>query len=63
LLAKEQHRRDADCGKAKHDQMDPGEQAERFGAEMTLRDWRERLVCSKCGSREIDMVVTGPKRR
>jgi hypothetical protein len=26
-------------------------------------DWRERLVCSKCGSREIDMVVTGTERR
>jgi hypothetical protein len=25
-------------------------------------DWRERLVCSKCGSREIDMVVTGERR-
>jgi hypothetical protein len=24
-------------------------------------DWRERLVCSKCGSRQIDMVVTGTK--
>src|ERR1700740_1350034 len=35
----------------------------RYGAEMTVPDWRERLVCSKCGSREIDMVVTGTKRR
>jgi hypothetical protein len=25
-------------------------------------DWRERLICSQCGSREIDMVVTGTKR-
>ena len=24
-------------------------------------DWRERLVCSRCGSREIDLVVTGTK--
>jgi hypothetical protein len=24
---------------------------------------RDRLVCSKCGSREIDMVVTGTERR
>jgi len=29
---------------------------------MTIPDWHERLVCSKCGSREIDMVVTGLKR-
>jgi hypothetical protein len=42
---------------------DPAEQAQRYGAEMTLPEWRERLVCSKCGSREIDMVVTGTNRR
>ena len=41
---------------------DPAEQAERYGAEMTLPGWRERLVCSRCGSRVIDMVVTGTKR-
>jgi hypothetical protein len=22
-------------------------------------DWRERLVCSECGGREVDFVVTG----
>jgi hypothetical protein len=42
---------------------DPAEQAQRYGAEMTLPEWRERLVCSKCGSRGIDMVVTGTTRR
>jgi hypothetical protein len=42
---------------------DPAEQAQRYSAEMTLTDWRERLICSKSGSREIDMVVTGTKRR
>jgi hypothetical protein len=30
---------------------------------MTLPDWFERLVCSKCGSREMDMVVSGMERR
>jgi hypothetical protein len=35
--------------------------AERYGAEMTVPDWRERLVCSQCGSRYIDMVVSGSK--
>jgi hypothetical protein len=34
----------------------------RYGAQMPV-DWRERLVCSKCGSRQIDMVVTGTERR
>jgi hypothetical protein len=42
---------------------DPAEQAQRYGAEITVPDWRERLICSKCGSREIDMVVSGTKRR
>ena len=42
---------------------DPTEQAERYGAETTVPEWRERLVCSKCGSRKIDMVVSGTKRR
>jgi hypothetical protein len=41
----------------------PADQAQRYGAEMTVPDWRERLICSKCGSREIDMVVTGTERR
>jgi hypothetical protein len=52
------------CWDCRHQvEPDPAEQAQRYGAEMTLLDWRERLVCSKCGSREIDMVVTGTKRR
>ena len=42
---------------------DPAEQVQRYGAEMTLLDWHGRLVCSKCGSRETDMVVTGARRR
>jgi hypothetical protein len=31
-------------------------------AKVKLLDWRKKLVCSECGSREIDMVVTGDKR-
>jgi hypothetical protein len=26
-------------------------------------DWRERLACSRCGSRQVDIVVSGTKRR
>jgi hypothetical protein len=37
--------------------------AARYGAETPGLDWRERLVCSNCGSREIDMVVTGTEQR
>ena len=40
----------------------PTERAQRYGAEMTLPDWRERLVCSECGCREVDVVVTGTAR-
>jgi hypothetical protein len=36
--------------------------AARYGAETPVPDWCERLICSKCGSREIDMVVTGERR-
>ena len=42
---------------------DPGEMAERYGAETTVPDWRRRLVCSRCSSRKVDMVVTGTERR
>jgi len=38
---------------------DPADQAERHGAETPGPEWRERLVCSACGSRDIDMVVSG----
>jgi hypothetical protein len=41
----------------------PAEMAERYGAETTVLDWREKLVCSQCGSRRVDMVVSGTKRR
>jgi hypothetical protein len=41
---------------------DPAEQAERYGAELSVRDWVARLVCSQCGSRAIDFVATGARR-
>jgi len=33
---------------------DPAEMAARYGAETTVPDWRERLVCSQCGGRQVD---------
>jgi rubredoxin len=36
--------------------------AERYGADTPVLDWRERLVCSECGSREVDFVVSVTKR-
>jgi rubredoxin len=41
---------------------DPAEQAQRYGAETSVHDWHKRLVCSRCGGREIDFVLTGVRR-
>ena len=41
--------------------IDPGEQAERYGADLSVPEWARRLVCSKCGTRAVDFVVT-PRR-
>jgi hypothetical protein len=41
---------------------DPAEMAARYGAETPMLDWRERLVCSRCGSRQTDMAVTGTEQ-
>jgi hypothetical protein len=42
---------------------DPVEMAARYGAETSVLDWREKLVGSKCGGRQVDMVVTGERRK
>ena len=42
---------------------DPAEQARRYGAETSILEWREKLVCSQCGGRHADMVVSGTERR
>jgi hypothetical protein len=34
----------------------------RYGAETPVLDWHKRLVCSACGSRDIDFVLTGTRR-
>jgi hypothetical protein len=52
------------CTECEHQvEPDPAAMAGRYGAETTVPDWRERLVCSKRDSRDIDMVVTGTERR
>jgi len=51
------------CRDCRHQvEPNPTEQAQRYGAETPVLDWRERLVCSKCGSRKIDTVATGTRR-
>jgi hypothetical protein len=42
---------------------DAADMAERYGADTSVPEWRERLVCSRRGSRNVDMVVTGIERR
>jgi hypothetical protein len=37
--------------------------AARYGGETSVLDWHERLVCSPFDSRQVDMMVTGTKRR
>jgi hypothetical protein len=42
------------CKKCQHQvESDPAEQAQRYGAEIPVPEWRERLVCSACGSRDV----------
>jgi hypothetical protein len=51
------------CKECQHQvEPDPAEQAQRYGEGTPIPDWRGRLVCSECGSQEVDMVVTGTKR-
>ena len=42
---------------------DPAAMAERHSAKTTVPEWHARLVCSKCGGRRVEMVVTGTERR
>ena len=46
------------CKGCQH-QVDPdlAKMAGRYGGETTVLDWRERLVCSRGGSRQADMVA------
>ena len=52
------------CKECQHQvEPDPAKQARRYGEGTAVLDWRERLVCSRCGSRQVDMVVSGTSRR
>jgi hypothetical protein len=41
---------------------DAAEMAERY-CDAAVLEWHDRLICSRCGSRNVDMVVTGIGRR
>jgi hypothetical protein len=52
------------CRECSHQvEPDPGEMSVRYSAEMSVPDWHVCLVCSGCGGRQVDMVVSGTKRR
>jgi hypothetical protein len=52
------------CKECQHQvEPDPTKMATRYGAETSVVHWRERLVCSRCGGRQVDMMVTGTERR
>jgi hypothetical protein len=49
------------CNRCRHIvDIDPGGQAEHYGADLPVPEWVTRLVCPQCGSRVIDSVV-GPR--
>ena len=51
------------CKDCRHQiEPDPAEMAQQYGAATTVLDWSARLVCSRCGNHQIDMVVTGARR-
>jgi hypothetical protein len=51
------------CRNCRHQvEADPAEQAKRYGAEMPVPEWRERLVCRQCASRAVEMLATGERR-
>jgi hypothetical protein len=50
------------CRNCRHRvEPDPAEQAERYGAETSIPDWAARLLCLRCGGREVDFVLTGAR--
>ena len=52
------------CKACQHQiEPDPAETAARNGSALRFSIWRERLVRSECGCREVDFVVTGTARR
>ena len=48
------------CGR----QVEPdvAQLVDRHGADMPVPEWGKRLVCSVCGSRQVDFVLTGTDR-
>jgi hypothetical protein len=44
------------CKACQHQvEPNPAEMAARYGADTSVLDWCDRLVCFKCGGRQVDM--------
>ena len=43
-------------------QADPAIVARIFGADLTVAEWRKRLVCSRCGGRDVAVLFMGRRR-
>jgi hypothetical protein len=41
---------------------DPAVVARVFGADLTVAEWRKRLVCSRCGGRDVEVLFMGRRR-
>jgi hypothetical protein len=51
------------CRDCRHQvEPDPAELTWRYCADTPVREWHKRLVCSRCGGRDIDFVLTGVRR-
>jgi hypothetical protein len=49
------------CKACRHQvEPDPAELTERYGAGVSVLDWRDRLICSRCGGRDNDEVTISP---
>jgi hypothetical protein len=51
------------CRDCRHQvEPDAAELAQRYGADTPVCEWYMRLVCSRCGGREIGFVLSGARR-
>ena len=51
------------CKLCRHQsEPEPAGMTAHYGAETPVPEWKARLVCSSCGSRDVDMVATGAGR-
>jgi hypothetical protein len=51
------------CKTCRHqNKTDPADVADIYGAELAIVEWRKRLVCSRCGSRDVETAFMGRRR-